>query len=92
MPSGVIRLRESKRALKKMPREFHAIVDNSGLRGTGTRHTNTDVNVGSDLRPSNQSRPFKTTRDEYPMAPQPISNEEPVRGEGPKRERHKSQL
>jgi len=63
-----------------MPRVFHSLTDVSGLRGTGTRHVETNVDVGSGLAPT-KSRPFKTTGGAYPLTGTPISAEEPVRGE-----------
>ena len=74
MPSGVIRLRNSRKN-HTMPRVGHEQRDLSGLRGTGYRHVTVDPNVGSGLAPK-KSRPFK----DYKYTDVPISAEQPTNG------------
>jgi hypothetical protein len=50
MPSGVIRLRNSKKS-QQNPRVGHEQQDISGYRGTGTRDDTANVNAGSHLAP-----------------------------------------
>ena len=86
MPSGVIRLRHSRKnhATGKMKVE---LVDTSGLRGTGTRNGSVLRTTDTPSDPGNKFRPFGSTTGKFPSFTEPPKAQEDVDNgrEGPPR-------